>query len=155
MTVSRSVDVSRLINVCGRKDSNIDPAGARQDLAEIVAVGVCRYRGKLNGLASPLFGSACGLRASRASGVTFTDRLPDLIWRYVLVHELGHYFGLCHVDGLERIMFATGEGPLSWSTLPRYIYLSGEPTFTFDEAKAAWDFIIEHFPPSALMTRAS
>jgi hypothetical protein len=63
--------------------------------------------------------------------------------------------GLCHVHGLDRIMFTTGEGPLSWSMLPRYIYLSGEPTFTFDEAQAAWDSIIERFPPSAPMTRAS
>ena len=79
------------------------------------------------------------------------------------IHELGHYFGLCHVGGVERIMF-TPKGPngeslgwwevlkksFTWWTLPKLLLTKGEPTFTLDEGMQAWDYIIDHFPAVCL-----
>jgi hypothetical protein len=66
------------------------------------------------------------------------DRLPDLVWRYVQIHEMGHYFGLCHVDGLNRIMYTANaienKSAWDWWLIPDYLYLNGGPTFVFDEA---------------------
>ncbi len=79
------------------------------------------------------------------------------------IHELGHYFGLCHVEGVDRIMF-TPKGPqgqslskwelikksLTWRTLYSLVIVKGEPSFTLDEGMQTWDYIIEHFPPACL-----
>src|SRR5204863_7291462 len=122
------------------------------DLCTPVAVGVFRYTDGLRGITACLEGSSCQ-QAHDASGVTFIDNKPDLVWKYVPIHELGHYFGLCHVAGVERIMF-TPKGPngeslnwwevikrgFTWSTLPKFLLTKGEPTFTLHEAMQAWDY---------------
>lgn len=151
---SESAQDTFLIDVIGRIDKGLNPSGAAGELCHPVAVGVFRYATSLRGLASPLMQTACGLSGSRASGVTFIDNLPDRIWVYVLIHELGHYFGLCHVDGVDRIMFSSKQNSWwSWSVFPNWLYLQGEPTFTLDEAKAAWDYIVANFPPQCLGSR--
>ncbi|MET7752970.1 hypothetical protein [Micromonospora sp. NPDC005367] len=143
-----------LIDVFGRRDATTDSAGATADLCHPVVVGVFRYTNTLRGLASNLHETRCGLDAHNASGATFVDNLPDQVWKYVPIHELGHYFGLCHTDGVDRIMYSpkTNSWWRGWA-IPRTllnVYLQGEPTFTYGEAKATWDYVVAHFAPECL-----
>ncbi|MEU3193320.1 hypothetical protein ABZ686_22405 [Streptomyces sp. NPDC006992] len=139
-----------LTRVIGRANSRTDNSAAVAQHCRPVAVGLFRYTNlSRHGLATLLASSDCGLTGQRTSGITFTDNLPDRIWKYVLIHELGHYFGLCHADGLDRIMYQTEK---TWITLrlPWGLYLKGEPEFTFDEEKAAWNYIVDNFSPQCL-----
>jgi hypothetical protein len=155
---SQATQVRMLADVAGRRRKSADAAGAQQDLCTPVAVGVFRYKKELVGLASNLVSAPCPIRdlgAQDASGVTFMDRLPDIAWKYVPIHELGHYFGLCHVDGLDRIMYSPVQSTwLSWWLVPEYLYLSGGPIFTLDEAKRAWNYIVANVPADCLAQRA-
>ena len=82
----------------------------------------------LRGIAASLEESSCQSRHN-ASGATFIDNFPDAIWKYVPIHELGHTFGLCHVDGLDRIMVSSRQNSLwSWS-IPYNWCVRGEPYF--------------------------
>lgn len=148
-----------LATVMGRTRKSTNPEGARRDLCVVQTVGVFRYTDKTNGVTANLEQGACeGLTPEDVSGLTFMDRLPDFVWRYVLVHEMGHYFGLCHVDGLNRIMYTAAEAEdksaWDWWLIPDYFYLNGGPTFVLDEAKQAWDYIIANFTAECLRTRA-
>lgn len=128
----------------------IDETEALNDLCTPVAVGVFRYTDKLRGIAACLKGSSCQ-DTHDASGVTFIDNKPDIIWKYVPIHELGHYFGLCHVDGIDRIMYSSKQNSwFDWWTLPKLILTRGEPTFTLEEGMQTWDYIIDHFPAHCL-----
>jgi hypothetical protein len=146
-----------LINVVHRQAKVRDPMGriveetaAIGDLCTPVAVGVFRYTDTLRGIAACLKGSSCQ-SLHDASGVTFIDNKPDIVWKYVPIHELGHYFGLCHVDGVDRIMYSSRNNSwFDWWTLPKLLYTKGEPSFTLDEAKQAWDYIVAHFPAGCL-----
>lgn len=145
---------SFLVDIIGRIDKTVDDSGAMAELCTPVAVGVFRYTDTLRGLASNLRTSGCGLQGNDASGVTFIDNMPDHFWKYVPVHELGHYFGLCHVDGLDRIMVSTRSN--SWWSgwlIPNWLYLKGEPFFTLGEAKATWDYIVDNFTAQCLGAR--
>ena len=116
-----------------------------------MVIGIFRYGDEGRGLSACLKGSQCGLRQHDVSGATFIDNIPDFIRKYIPIHELGHYFGLCHVDGLQRIMYPGKEKSwFKWSTIPRYLFVSTEPYFTFGEAKQTWDYIVEHFPSHCL-----
>jgi hypothetical protein len=141
----------------------IDETDALNDLCTPVAVGVFRYTDGLRGIAACLKGSPCGQDLHNASGVTFIDNRPDIVWKYVPIHELGHYFGLCHVHGVDRIMYSPREdkgwwnklkGALTWRTLYSLVVIKGEPSFTLDEAMDVWDYIIEHFPARCLGSKA-
>ena len=56
-----------------------------------------------------------------------------------------------HVDGIDRIMVSTREKSWwDWSVLPNLLYLKGEPYFTLDEAKTAWDYIVANFDARCL-----
>lgn len=143
-----------LADVIGRTRKSVNRPGAVAELCHPVAIGVFRYTDTLRGLASILETSACGLRGNDASGCTFIDNHPDHFWKYVPIHELGHCFGLCHVDGLDRIMVSTREKSWwDWSLLPNLLYVEGEPSFVLDEAKAAWDFIVANFDARCLGAR--
>lgn len=145
---------SFLVDVIGRTDKTVDDSGAMAELCNPVAVGVFRYTDTLRGLASNLRTSACALAGNDASGVTFIDNMPDHFWKYVPIHELGHYFGLCHVDGLDRIMVSTRSN--SWWSgwlIPNWLYLKGEPFFTLGEAKATWEYIVDNFTAQCLGAR--
>ena len=137
----------------------IDETDALNDLWTPVAVGVFLYTDSLRGIAACLKGSSCGQDPHDASGVTFIDNKPDIVRKYVPIHELGHYFGLCHVHGLDRIMYNPREdkgawnkfkGAFTWRTLYSLVILKGEPSFTLEEGMLTWDYIIEHFPPVCL-----
>lgn len=136
----------------------IDETDALNDLCTPITVGVFRYTDSLRGITACLEGSICQF-IHDASGLTFIDNKPDIIRKYVPIHELGHYFGLCHVHGLDRIMYNPREdkgawnkfkGALTWRTLYSLIILKGEPSFTLDEGMQTWDYIIEYFPPVCL-----
>ncbi|SCF47191.1 hypothetical protein [Micromonospora mirobrigensis] len=149
---------SFLTGVIGRHDKRTDPDGAVGDLCHPVVVGVFRYTDTLRGLANNLFDSGCGLTGRDTTGATFVDNVPDRIWKYVPIHELGHTFGLCHTDGVDRVMFSPKQHTAwqKWYLIPRLIltvYLDGEPSFTFDEAKATWDYVVAHFAPQCLGAR--
>ena len=122
-------------------------AAERAAVAELcnpVVAGVFKYTDKLRGLAASLQESSCQ-DSHDASGATFIDNKPDAIWKYVPIHELGHCFGLCHVDGVDRIMVSARNNSLwSWSILWNWC-LRGEPYFTLGEAKATWDYIVANF----------
>lgn len=139
-----------LIDAVERKDKTVDRFGAFGQLCHPVGVGVFRFTDGLRGIASTLEPVECGLSGSKSSGVTFIDNRPDSIWKYVLIHEFGHYFGLCHTDGVNRIMYSKKQNSWwNWWLIPD-IYLQGEPIFVLDEAKSVWDYIVAHFPPSCL-----
>ena len=132
-------------------------AEAYTELCSPVAVAVFGFTDKTSrGLASNLIGTtACydhNLDPSIVSGVSFIDDIPDEVRKYVLVHELGHYFGLCHVAGFDRIMVSgkPGQGGLwTWDSIPN-IFFHGGPRFTYAEAQRVWDFILTNFPPTCL-----
>lgn len=150
------------IDVLGRVNERVDPVGAREDLPTPHAGTVFAYAGTLIGLSAHL-DDATGVDGtpfpgSFTSGVSVRDRVPDLVYEYVLAHELGHYFGLTHVDGYHRIMYTAnpdaGTAPVTWWTLPSLILVEQQPKFVLDEAKAVWDYIVAGFPTEALTTRA-
>lgn len=145
----------------GRTNFSTDPDGARAEICRIPFIAAFGYANgtgvaRRKGIGPPLMASKCGLDAHDTGVVTFRDLLPDAVWRYVPVHEMGHYFGLCHVDGLDRIMVSTEtNSPWSGWLIPDYVYLTGGPTFTHEEALAVWNYIVEHVPPQCLTTRAT
>lgn len=137
-----------------RTSASLDKPGASAEQCKPVAAGVFRFTNTLRGLSACLELSACGQGPDDASGVTFIDNKPDIVWKYVPIHEFGHYFGLCHVDGLNRIMYSPKENSwFTWTTIPKLLLINGEPTFTLDEAKRVWDHIVQYFPPSCLGSR--
>jgi hypothetical protein len=139
-----------LIDIIDRTSSQVNEPGALSELCIPVSVGVFRYTDKLRGIAACLKGSSCQ-RVHDASGVTFIDNKPDIVWKYVPIHELGHYFGLCHVDGVDRIMYSSKENSwIGWWTLPKLLLTKGEPSFILDEGMQTWDYIIENFPARCL-----
>ncbi len=145
-----------LVRIIGRTDRTGNPPASEQaavaELCRPVVAGVFRYTDTLRGIAASLFASSCQ-RCHNASGATFIDNIPDDIWKYVPIHELGHCFGLCHVDGIDRIMVSSRENSLwSWSILWNWC-VRGEPYFTLDEAKATWDYIVANFAPECLGAR--
>lgn len=111
------------------------------------------------GQATNLFGTtACAknnLADGDTSGVSFVDDIPDELRKYVLVHELGHYYGLCHVDGFDRIMVSGNKAQgdkWTWGAVPNTL-IHGGPRFTHAEAKQAWDFILDNFPEGCFVSR--
>ena len=139
-----------LVDVVGRKTG----ADALEELCNPVAVGMMTIKGH-SGYATNLMDTECVLKAHKTSGVTIVDVQPDVFRKYVLIHELGHYFGLCHVAGFDRLMVSGADSEpsfWSWDAVPNFILHSG-PVFTFGEAKQAWRYIINNFPVQCLMER--
>lgn len=118
--------------------------GGADDLCQVPVLGIHRY------VRSSLNGSTSWFRPPTdpgASGVSFRERTPEFIFQWVLVHELGHYFGLNHPghDGAEHIMYTAdpGEGldTVTPGTVAEYLALTGEPRFTLDDARRVWDWL--------------
>jgi hypothetical protein len=112
---------------------------------------------ELRGLTNNLIGTtscaAHNLDQSINSGVSFIDDEPDEARKYVLIHELGHYFGLCHVDGFARIMVSgkPGQGDFfTWRSIPNFI-IHGGPRFIYTEAQRVWGFMFDSFPLNCLL----
>lgn len=118
--------------------------GLGDDLCAVPTAAVFRYRKPTR------VGYASAFRPptqTGASGVSFRDRLPEFLFRWVLIHELGHYFGLDHEghDGVHHIMWTPAETEgLEWWTgeTTAELFLSGlEPQFTRDDAFRVWNWI--------------
>ena len=120
----------------------------------------------INGESAHLADSSCletqsdGTKSFPAEGITgaaFRYRKPDIAFKYSAIHELGHTFGLCHVDGLLRIMFTSAPAEMkskwSWSSAFQYWTSGVEAGFILDEAKKAWDYIVANFPADCLKNR--
>jgi hypothetical protein len=146
------------------RHSRTDLPTAISELCEPLVIGVFRYQDEsLNGLSAHLFDATCvsgdRFRGDGATAASFKDRLPDFVWQWVPIHELGHTFGLCHVDGLDHIMYtaapAENKSWWDWSVLPNYLLVSGEPGFTLEEQKKTWDYIIANFSPECLLANPS
>jgi hypothetical protein len=140
-----------------RRDIMASPVEARHDLCKPIAVGVFSYpNNELSGYASNLIGTtgygANDLPDSSTSGVSFRAQNPEEMRQWVLIHELGHYFGLTHVDGFDRLMTTGEEGQaewLTWQALPNTFWHGG-PRFIYTEAQRVWDFILTNFPAKCL-----
>lgn len=150
-----------------RHNRAIDAAAAQAELCMPIGIGAFGFTDPtLNGFSADLAGSTCleamadGSTAFPADGITgvaFRYRKPEVMFKYAAVHELGHTFGLCHVNGLLRIMFTNAPAEMkskwSWSSLYQY-YTSGvEAGFVLDEAKSVWNYIVMNFAPSCLRHR--
>jgi hypothetical protein len=88
------------------------------------------------------------LSPANASGVSFIDDIPDELRKYVFIHELGHYFGLCHVSGFDRIMVSgkEGQGYVFSILAVGNTLIHGGPRFIFTEAERVWNFVLSNFP---------
>jgi hypothetical protein len=81
--------------------------------------------------------------------VTYRNRSPDFVFRWVLIHEMGHYWGLNHENqasaalrGLDEIMFTWADGAFPTSSaFIEYLLLGGEPRFTQSDAVTVWSWI--------------
>lgn len=95
------------------------------------------YENRYYGMTLPF-----GIDGIRLWAVYHRDRWPQYAFRYVLGHEIGHYFGLAHVDGIDNMMYSPIES--TWlPSNPLHYWLNREPAFTLDQGKAAWDFIVD------------
>lgn len=156
---SESAQPRFLIDVLERRDKATDPDGAQREVCRPAAVAVFGFENRrVRGLTSNVFGTTeCAAHnlqpPDRTSGVTFIDDIPDQVRRYVLIHELGHYFGLCHVDGFDHIMVsgAAGQGDAFTGASILYFLARGGPRFALDEAKQAWRFILDHWSTDCLL----
>jgi len=136
-----------------------NPLQAEADLCAPISVGTFLFTDNAyTGYSAHLAQSTClngdPFPGDDLTGSVHRDRLPDFAFRYVPIHEIGHTFGLCHADGLDRIMYSAKEkSAWSWWLLPEYLWLSGEPSFTYGEAKSVWDYIIGSFSVNCLANR--
>ena len=125
--------------------------GMTDDLAVLPSVSIFHYVRRRANNTEP-FGLASwfrpALRDFGPSGVTYRNRTPDWVFRWVLAHEMGHYWGLNHSNrsggerGLDEIMYTPSSGfELSGSAVYEYLLGGGEPRFTLDDARTTWDWI--------------
>lgn len=130
--------------------------GAGDDLSRIPAISHFHY--VPNAAGNEIFGLASWFRPSineaGRSGVTYRNRTPDWAFRWVLVHEMGHYWGLDHLNragaerGLEEIMYTPTSGiSVGGGTVAEYLLLSGEARFTLDDARTAWEWMTRDAAP--------
>ena len=88
-------------------------------------------------------------RQTQGSGVVYRDIFPPYFSRYVLAHEIGHYFGLCHFghDGVQNMMFSKADGSNILDLGLWQYYLHAEPEFTDQDARNVWRFIVDQMRP--------
>jgi hypothetical protein len=167
--INRSVFPSVLPNPpFSRTSAAANPAGATSELGKPMTIGCFDFSDGMGmGISAHLASSVCleaddsGSTAFNGEGITGTAvryRKPDVVFKYTVIHELGHTFGLCHVDGALRIMFTNAPGEdksvWSWSSLFQYWTNGVEAGFIFDEGKKVWQYIVDNFDSATLQTRA-
>lgn len=151
-----------------RTNTAIDPAAATAEVAMPVVIGGFGYvDGTGMGISAHLATCTC-LEADDSGSTTFTGegitgahfryRKPDLAFTFTAIHELGHTFGLCHVNGLLRIMYTNAPGQSksiwSWSSFWQYVSHGVEAGFTLDEGKKVWQYIVANVDPARLQVKA-
>jgi hypothetical protein len=150
-----------------RASSLTNPAGATAELSLPLVIGGFNYvDGAGMGISAHLADCTC-LEPDDAGSTDFAPdfttgahvryRKPDQAFKYTAIHELGHTFGLCHVDGLLRIMFTNAPGQSksvwSWSSFWQYLSHGVEATFTLAEGKKVWDYIVANMESVRLQER--
>lgn len=131
-------------NLIGTTDCAVPDSLSKWDPVSVISAIVSAVAGSAGTKPPP----EVNLDPAIASGVSFIDDIPDELRKYVLIHELGHYFGLCHVSGFDRIMVSGKEGQgYTLSTVAVLNTLAhGGPRFIYTEAKRVWDFVLTNFP---------
>jgi hypothetical protein len=99
---------------------------------------------------STLTNKLSGAILDEGAGVVYHDQYPPEVTRYVLAHEFGHYFGLCHFghDGFNNIMW-TPEKNANLSYVSRGLFrylLWDEPQLTYRDAQNVWRFLVSQMP---------
>ena len=118
------------------------------DVCHLPAAGVFNITDPLDGR-HPFGYTTWFTPAGPVSGLVHRDRRPPGFMKYVMIHECGHYFSLEHAghDGLDKIMYSPVEnGWWSWNLILEFLVWSGEPRFTLDDGRKAWDFLIDTIP---------
>jgi hypothetical protein len=157
-----------------RHDLVNDPALATSELCQPIAIGVFGFFKEETAMGESAHLSDCtcleahptsiidstpttAFPGDSITGTTFRNAKPDLIFKYTAIHELGHTFGLCHVDNVLRIMYTPAKSEKkSWNTWGTlwHLYISGtEASFILDEGKKVWDYIVANFAPECLEIR--
>jgi hypothetical protein len=150
-----------------RTNTAVNAAAAQADLCSPLAISAFNFvDSSFNGISAHLAAATCleaepdgstNFPADGITGLAFRFRKPDVMFKYVAIHELGHTFGLCHVDGLLRIMFtnaaAEKKNIASWWSLLQYYTHGVEAGFILDEGKKAWDYILANFSATCLSHR--
>ncbi len=78
------------------------------------------------------------------SGTAFRTRFPEAAFRFVPIHEIGHYYGLDHAghDNASLIMWSPQSADRHIpAAVPEYLFLSGEANFNEDDARNVWKYI--------------
>ena len=142
--------------------STVDAAAATRELCAPISIASFGFKGQTgnNGISAHLSNSTClepdgtlNFNGQQITGTAFRYRKPDLVFRYVTIHEIGHSFGLCHVDGLLRIMYTAGQGVSNNSSWWQYWTTGIEAGFIFEEGKKVWDYIVNNFSIEDLKSR--
>ena len=113
-----------------------------EDLSVVPSIAIFGYMNTgLHGLTSwyrPLS------RDFSPTGTTFRTRFPEVAFRFVPIHEIGHYFGLNH-DGHDNpslIMWSPkSEDKNIPDAIPEFFFLSGEANFNEEDARETWNWI--------------
>lgn len=151
-----------------RTNTATNAATAISEVAMPFVIGGFGYTdGTGMGISAHLANSTCleaddsGSTAFGGEGITGTHiryRKPDPAFKYTAIHELGHTFGLCHVNGLLRIMYTNAPGQQksiwSWSSFGQYLTNGVEAGFILDEGKKVWDYIVANVDSARLQVRA-
>lgn len=113
-----------------------------EDLSTVPSIAVFGYMNdSLHGLTSWY---RPALRDFSPSGTTFRMRFPEVAFRFVPIHEIGHYFGLNHDghDNASLIMWSPKSDDKNIEeAVPEYLFLSGEANFNEDDARETWEWI--------------
>lgn len=124
-----------LFRLMGRPDVN-------EDLSVVPTIAIFGYASlSLNGLTSwfrPV------LKDTSPTGTTFRTRFPEVAFRFVPIHEIGHYYGLNHEghDNASLIMWSPQSADKKIpDAVPEYLFLSGEANFNEEDARNTWNYI--------------
>jgi hypothetical protein len=167
--IDRNAFAPVLVNApFSRTNRATNAATATAELAMPMTIGGFGFTdGTGMGISAHLQDATCieaddaGSTAFPGEGITGTDiryRKPDDFFKYTVIHELGHTFGLCHVNGLLRIMFTNAPGAnksvWSWSSAWQYWTHGAEAGFILEEGKNVWRYIVANMDPARLQVRA-
>jgi hypothetical protein len=141
-TALRKTPIELMLERTGRSDTNLQ-------LCWQPVVAVFQYATGNFGVSSPYWPSSSNPRNQRpkATGATYRDFQPEIVFGYVAAHELGHVFDLRHEghDGAEHIMYTADRGAnldiATIRTLVEFVLLGGEPRFTLGDVRTAWRWI--------------